>query len=80
MIGPLLLVLFAYLGAAVLGGVAGVLWMLLVALAGYTYLIAAEVLHLRLVDRRTRRIVYRRWTAWEYQDWLRRHTAWRRRP
>ncbi len=27
---------------------------------------------------RERAAVYRRWRAWEFETWLRRHTAWRR--
>lgn len=30
-------------------------------------------------DRLERSTVYRRWAAWEFQDWLRRHTPWRQR-
>jgi hypothetical protein len=71
---PLLL---AYLVAAWLGGIAGVAVLLVIGVSGTIVMIGAETLHDWRLARGARRTVYRRWAAWEFQDWLRRHTGWR---
>lgn len=67
----------AYLIVAWLGGIPAVLLLMAIGSVGVAVIFAADTLHEWNRARAERRAVYRRWAAWEYQDWLRRHTRWR---
>jgi ABC-type nickel/cobalt efflux system permease component RcnA len=77
MIGMLFALLLAYLVAAWLGGIGGVLLLAAIGVAGTAVMVGAESLHEWRAARAERATVYRRFRAWEFQDWLRRHTDWR---
>jgi UPF0716 family protein affecting phage T7 exclusion len=77
MTGWLLSLLLAYLVAAWLGGIAGVAVLLVIGVSGTVVMLGAEGLHEWREARSERRSAYRRWAAWEFQDWLRKHTGWR---
>lgn len=77
MIGPLLPLLLAYLAAAWLGGIPAVLLLFALGVGGTIIVLGAESLYAWRAARAERATVYRRWRAWEFQDWLRRNTGWR---
>ena len=68
--------LLAYLVAFALGGTGGILTLLAIGVLGTVVMLGAEALHAWRADRAERRAVYRRWSQWELEAFLRRH-GWR---
>lgn len=72
---PLLL---AYLGAALLDGIRGVLALMAIGVTGTTVLVGGELVADWRRGRAEREAVRRRWAQWKLEDELRRF-GWRRR-